>query len=175
MKIRYWLIGLMALITIQGGCSKQTEPTAENPEAQPQAAAPDDGGTELNPGIWLTDFDAAKAKAAEEGKDLLVDFSGSDWCYWCKRLDGEVFSKPGFVDEVDKDFVLVKIDFPQDKSRQSRQLQAQNDRLIRIYRIEGFPTVILMRADGTPYAETGYQNGGADAYLRHLNELRQER
>ncbi|NLW83595.1 MAG: thioredoxin family protein [Phycisphaerae bacterium] len=175
MHIRYWLISFLSLVLAVAGCSKNTEPATANPNAEPQAVAPADGRAQRNSEMWRTDFEAAKAKAAEEGKDLLVNFSGSDWCYWCKRLDGEVFSRPGFVDEVGKDFVLVNIDLPDDKSRQSRQLQAQNDRLIRIYRIEGFPTVILMRADGTPYAETGYQNGGADAYLRHLKELRQER
>ena len=175
MQIRHWLIAIMAVITVMWGCSKKTEPTARDPETQPQTVAPEDGNTEGNPGVWMTDFEAAKAKAVEEGKDLLVDFSGSDWCYWCKRLDGEVFSKPGFVDKVSEDSVLVKIDFPNDKSRQSKQLQAQNDRLSRIYGIQGFPTVILMRPDGTAYAQTGYQEGGADTYVQHLKELRRQR
>ena len=35
---------------------------------------------------------AAVAQAKEQGKDLLVDFTGSDWCAWCIRLDEEVGS-----------------------------------------------------------------------------------
>jgi len=30
--------------------------------------------------LWYDDFDAAAAAAKDQGKDLLVDFTGSDWC-----------------------------------------------------------------------------------------------
>jgi uncharacterized protein YyaL (SSP411 family) len=123
----------------------------------------------------MTDFEAAKVRAVEEGKDLLVDFTGSDWCYWCKKLDGEVFSKPGFIDEAGRDFVFVKIDFPSNPAAQPRPVRMQNQRLSQMYGVEGYPTVILMRADGRPYARTGYLEGGADAYLAHLKELRGQR
>jgi len=43
---------------------------------------------------WLTDLDAAKKQAAAEKKDILIDFTGSDWCGWCIKLDKEVFSTP---------------------------------------------------------------------------------
>ncbi len=35
---------------------------------------------------WLTDFASAKQQAANENKKMLLDFTGSDWCYFCKRL-----------------------------------------------------------------------------------------
>ena len=105
-------------------------PSASEATGREAAAA---AVSEAAQGGWLTDFEAAKAQATEEGKDLLVDFSGSDWCYWCKKLDGEVFSKPGFMDTASSDFVFVKIDFPRDKSRQSADLQAQNLRLSQTY------------------------------------------
>ena len=41
---------------------------------------------------WLTDFDQAKQQAAASGKYILINFTGSDWCGWGKRLDQEVFS-----------------------------------------------------------------------------------
>jgi len=47
---------------------------------------------------WLEDFAAAKAQAAKEGKDLFIDFTGSDWCGWCIRLDKEVLLTPEFKD-----------------------------------------------------------------------------
>ena len=46
---------------------------------------------EASPPHWYADFDKATAAAEKEGKDLLVDFTGSDWCGWCIRLDEEVF------------------------------------------------------------------------------------
>ena len=49
-----------------------------------------------NSANWLTDFSEAKAKAKEEGKPILIDFTGSNWCGWCIKLKKEVFSKPAF-------------------------------------------------------------------------------
>ena len=64
---------------------------------------------------WLTDFEAAKAKAKAENKPMLLDFTGSDWCGWCVKLDKEVFSKAAFKDYADAELVLVEIDFPRNK------------------------------------------------------------
>ncbi|MDT8391733.1 MAG: thioredoxin family protein [Lentisphaeria bacterium] len=36
---------------------------------------------------WMTDYDAALKKAKAENKVVILDFSGSDWCVWCVRLD----------------------------------------------------------------------------------------
>ena len=164
---------LIAVLTL-GGCSDNTEPAQNDTQAQNDALAQDDTDDTAE-SVWMTDFEAAKAKADQEGKDLLMDFSGSDWCYWCQRLDEEVFSRQGFIDEAGRDFVFVKIDFPSDKSGQSQALQQQNDRLARNYGIQGYPTIILARPDGTEYARTVYREGGPDAYLDHLQQLRQER
>ena len=64
------------------------------------------GGAWAAGDAWMTDFDAARKVAAEQKKDLLVDFSGSDWCGWCKKLDAEVFSQPAFLDAASKKSVL---------------------------------------------------------------------
>jgi protein disulfide-isomerase len=66
---------------------------------------------------WLTDFDAAKATAKAEGKPVLLDFTGSDWCVWCIRLDKEVFTREAFVAYADASLVLVELDFPQRKEQ----------------------------------------------------------
>jgi uncharacterized protein YyaL (SSP411 family) len=118
---------------------------------------------------WMTDFEAAKKKAAEEKKNLLVDFTGSDWCHWCKVIDKEIFSKPEFKGA--ENFVLVELDYPRDKSKQSEELQKQNEMLAEKYMIKGYPTIYLMTAEGKPFASTGYRQGGPEAYNKHLFEL----
>lgn len=177
MMIRNMMMFTAVMGIVFAGCSRKNEPARSGTDAETESGGYSGSATASadSQGLWLTDFEAAKVKAAAEGKDLLVDFTGSDWCYWCKKLDGEVFTKPGFVDEASKYFVFVKIDFPRDTSRQTRTLRAQNQRLERLYRVEGYPAVILMHPDGRPYAETGYREGGPDAYLAHLKELRQRR
>ena len=66
---------------------------------------------------WTSDFEAAKKQAAEQKKDLLIDFTGSDWCGWCIKLNDEVFQKDAFKAGVKDKFVPVEIDFPQDEKK----------------------------------------------------------
>ncbi len=124
---------------------------------------------------WADNFEKAKAQAAKERKDLLVDFTGSDWCGWCIRLGDEVFKKDVFKTEAPKSFVLVALDFPRDKSLVSAETAKQNAELKVKYPIRGYPTIFLMDAKGRPYAKTGYQSGGPEKYLAHLAELRAKR
>ncbi len=124
---------------------------------------------------WTMDFSAAKATAADEGKDLLLEFTGSDWCPPCQRLNAEVFSQDAFLEAAPEHFVLVKLDFPNDRSGLTEEIQEQNDMLAGKYGVQGFPTIILSDEKGRPYARTGYQAGGAEAYLEHLESLRENR
>ena len=123
---------------------------------------------------WTEDFAKAQKTAAAEGKDLLIVFTGSDWCGWCIRLQKEVFTKDAFKDDAPKHFVLVELDFPQQKE-QADELKKQNAELQEKFGIEGFPTIVLADAKGRPYAKTGYQEGGPEKYVKHLAELRKVR
>lgn len=123
---------------------------------------------------WETDFAKAKAAAAKDSRDLLMDFTGSDWCGWCIKLHEEVFDKDAFKQDAPKHFVLVELDFPQSKELPA-ELKKQNDRLQAEYKIEGFPSIVLADAEGRPYATTGYEPGGPVKYLAHLAELRKKR
>lgn len=127
---------------------------------------------------WETDFDKARKLAAESGKDLLVNFSGSDWCGWCIRLDKEVFSHQEFVDGASKDYVLVVLDFPRQQENIDKIPEAERERnkeLQQKFAIRGFPTVLLATADGEVYARTGYRPNGPEAYLKELAGFREAR
>lgn len=124
---------------------------------------------------WTSDFDAAKAEAAKDNKSLLMDFTGSDWCGWCIKLNEEVFQKDAFKEGVKDKFVLVELDFPQDTSKLSEETQKQNAELQEKYGIQGFPTIVLADAEGRPFATTGYQEGGAESYVEHLDKLLENR
>lgn len=123
---------------------------------------------------WLTSFKEAKEQAAKRKVPILVDFSGSDWCGWCVKLDQEVFSKPEFVDYASKNLVLLMVDFPRRKP-QSEELKKQNETLSNQFGIQGFPTVLLLNSDGNVLAQTGYRAGGAEAYVKHLQDLLQKK
>ena len=107
---------------------------------------------ESESGSWMIDFEAAKKKAADEKKDLLMDFTGSDWCGWCIRLKKEVFDQDAFKQKVGDHFILVELDYPRDKSKLAPETIAQNEMLGEKYAIEGYPTIILADSAGRPSA-----------------------
>jgi thioredoxin-related protein len=121
---------------------------------------------------WTHDFAAAKKQAADEKKDLLLDFTGSDWCPPCKALTANILSKEEFRTLTKDTLVLVELDFPKDKSKVSEETQKQNQELQGQYGIKGYPTILLCDAEGKPFAKTGYQEGGPKEYVAHLDELR---
>lgn len=120
---------------------------------------------------WSDDFEASAKIAAEENKDMLVNFTGSDWCGWCIRLAKEVFSHDEFKTGVKDGYVLVELDYPQDKSILSEETIKQNQELQGKYSVQGFPTILLLDGEGRPFAQTGYQEGGPVKYVAHLKEL----
>jgi thioredoxin-related protein len=126
--------------------------------------------------VWLDSYEKAKLQATQQGKDMLVLFTGSDWCIWCKRLESEVSNQDGFGDKVSSDFVLVRLDFPKNKEL-AAPVKAQNDKLRTEFKAKhgfrGYPTVYLTDAQGVPYAKTGYQAGGPEKYLEHLAFLKE--
>ena len=120
---------------------------------------------------WMTDFEKAKAKAKADNKHILIDFSGSDWCGWCIKLDKEVFSQQAFKDYAEDNLVLVLADFPRDKSKLSEEVQKQNDKLAKEFAVRGFPTVFILSPEGETVAKTGYQDGGPEKYVEHIKNL----
>lgn len=125
---------------------------------------------------WTVDFEAAKTTAASEKKDLFLEFTGSDWCPPCKKMKADVFDKEAFKTGAPPHFVLVKLDFPQDKSKQTKEEIAQNRSLQKQYQITGFPTVIFADAQGRPYARTvGFAGVTAEVYVQQMIEFRKVR
>lgn len=96
---------------------------------------------------WSENFAEAQAKATAENKHVLLDFTGSDWCGWCIKLDKEVFAKPEFKAFGAKNLILVELDFPEGKPLDPK-VKAQNDELGRKYKVNGYPTLVLLNAAG---------------------------
>jgi len=121
---------------------------------------------------WLTSVPEAQALAKKENKLVLMDFTGSDWCSWCKKLDAEVFTKPEFIDYAKKNLVLVQVDFPRGKS-QSQDLQQANQALQSKYKVNGFPTLVVIKPDGSiVWQQVGYLEGGPPAVIAELDKAK---
>lgn len=121
---------------------------------------------------WYADFDEAAKVAKATGKDLLIDFTGSDWCHWCIKLEKEVFDQKAFADGVKDKWILVALDFPRAQALKDKiPNQKRNEALQKQWFVQGFPTVFLTTADGEVYGRTGYKAGGPEGYVEHLVEM----
>lgn len=116
---------------------------------------------------WNNNLEKAVEQAKKENKTVLVNFTGSDWCIWCKRLSAEVFQQKEFEEYANKNLVLVMLDFPKD-IEQTEETKSYNNVLAQKYGIQGFPTILLINSQGKLVAQTGYQAGGATKYVEHL-------
>ena len=117
--------------------------------------------------MWETDFEKAAASAKASHRYMLLDFSGSDWCGWCIKLEDEVFSKKDFKNYAKESLVCVLLDFPRRKSLK-KALSEQNRALATKYQVRGYPSVVILSPDGDVVARTGYKAGGPEEYVKHL-------
>jgi protein disulfide-isomerase len=115
---------------------------------------------------WQTDYGKALQMAKSQNKQVLLDFTGSDWCGPCIELRKQVFSRPEFRAYADKNLILVEVDYPQRK-KQSAELKKQNEKLSQQYGIDekGFPTVVLLDPAGKKVREFTGNEGETTASL----------
>jgi len=121
---------------------------------------------------WLNDYKKAQEEAKASNKFLLLDFTGSDWCGWCKKFDKEILSQSQFQDYARENLVLVELDFPRAKP-QSPELRRQNQELANQYQVQGFPTIVVLNGDGQKlWQYDGYFSDGPAAFIAQLEKLR---
>src|SRR6476660_8890674 len=100
--------------------------------------------------LWLSNIDQAKKEATESHKNILVNFSWSDWCGPCIRLHKEIFESEAFTNYANDHLVLLNADFPRLKKNQlPKEQQGKNDQLADQYNKDGkFPLTLLITPDG---------------------------
>jgi protein disulfide-isomerase len=124
--------------------------------------------------IWLTDLPKAQAQAKAENKIVLLDFTGSDWCGWCIKFKKETLDTAEFQAYAATNVVLVELDYPQ-KKVQSDDLKKTNTALKAQYKIEGFPTLIVLDKDGQEIGrQVGYDKGGPQAFIAKIEAFKKK-
>jgi protein disulfide-isomerase len=119
---------------------------------------------------WLTDLPLAQAQAKAEGKFVLINFTGSDWCGWCMKLRKEVFLKSEFNDYARTNLILVEVDFPKRKP-QPAPLQQANQKLAEVFEVQGYPTLIVLDSQGGKLGRVSYGSGGVKWFLAELAKV----
>ncbi|MCR5183643.1 MAG: thioredoxin family protein [Opitutales bacterium] len=161
---------LFAAAFLTSACEEKTNgvPATTEEVAVPAAVETPAPAETMHSTLWLTDFNTARSRAAEEGKDLFVFFTGSDWCGYCVELDKNILEKPGFLEKVSEKFVPVVIDFPKAKEKITKEQAERNEALATKYNIHGFPTILLMDSAGIVFGQMGYDKCTPEQYLENL-------
>lgn len=166
MKIGYTLV--LVLLAVVLSC--KPVPQAE-PEPVPASQINvDELLADYKGGEWITNHEAALKFSKDLSRPILINFTGSDWCSWCIKLNKEVFTQEEFTAYAKENLILLKLDFPR-RIAQSAEEKAQNMKLQEQYKISGYPTIIMTDATGKEIGRTGYQPGGAGAYVKHLQAI----
>lgn len=149
-----------------------TTPAATKPVPKPAAPAnpafPADYEAE-NDG-WLVDIDEAYNLSKKTGKPIMANFTGSDWCGWCKRLTKSVFSQEDFKSWADDNVVLLELDFPKRKQLPD-VVRAQNQNLQRAFQVRGYPTVWLFDLNKNDSGQFDIAALGKSGYKKTVGEF----
>ncbi|MFT6707403.1 MAG: thioredoxin-related protein [Flavobacteriales bacterium] len=95
---------------------------------------------------WLVSIDEAYTLSKETGKPIMANFTGSDWCGWCKKLTASVFSKKDFKTWADENVILLELDFPK-RTQLPDDIKEQNAALQQAFQVRGYPTVWVFHLD----------------------------
>ena len=127
---------------------------------------------------WNTDMNKSIQISQQTGKPLMLFFTGSDWCGWCKKLVKEVYKTPEFNKWAKKNVVLVEIDFPR-RTKLAEELTKQNRELQQMFGVRGYPTIWFISpkkgSDGkvnlNKLGSTGYVAGGPTKWIEAANQF----
>ncbi|MBC7884658.1 MAG: thioredoxin family protein [Saprospiraceae bacterium] len=137
-----------------------------NVPAQPTPVAVSDISYAAENAGWLVNLDEAYTKSKATGKPIMANFTGSDWCGWCKRLTANVFAHEAFKTWAEKNVILLELDFPKRKAM-PENIKGQNASLQQAFQVTGYPTVWIFNleknATSNQYSiealgKTGYAN-----------------
>lgn len=121
---------------------------------------------------WVNNFETAKKIAKEENKNIIMIFSGSDWCAPCIRLDKNIWQSQEFKEESTNNWVTMKLNFPRKKANQLPADEEKHNReLAEKYNKEGnFPLVVILNPEGKVLGKLGFKNVSPEEYIKLIKE-----
>jgi len=123
---------------------------------------------------WLTNYNSAREIAKKNKANILMYFTGSDWCSPCKALKKDLFETEQFK-EVAKDYILLYVDLPRKKELISADEMIQNKELLSQWNKKGvFPFISLVSSNEQEIASlSGY--GAKSDIEKYMEFLRKNR
>ena len=152
-------VALLALVFLSpaGLCETKTPPPATA------------GATEMEKSLWTEDIEAAFSAAAKSKKPVFVDFTGSDWCYWCILADKNIFSTKQWAQFAPK-MVCLKVDFPKE-GRPDAETMAKRWKLAKEFNVRGYPTFVLVTPERKEIARFSAGRKSADEFIDEIKKV----
>ncbi|MDC7227851.1 MAG: thioredoxin family protein [Spirochaetales bacterium] len=186
-KIVLLMIVILILTGLATACARGTADSEQpetldvkssGPESEKmvtESAEQTDSALEVDypPEGWVTDIREAYSLAQAGDKQILVNFTGSDWCVWCRKLSSQVFTTPEFRSYAEDNLVLLFLDFPNGISLPDEQVM-HNQIIAQLLGVQGYPSIWLLDSDLSPLLATGFREGGPESYIAHLENDRPE-
>lgn len=122
---------------------------------------------------WEVSWESASQKAKEKNLNIVLVFSGSDWCAPCIKLDREILGTAEFQSLSKDSFVMLKADFPRkSKNALEKNQQIQNNLLAERYNQNGyFPSVVVLNSEGKFLGRLGYEKTTPELYFKQLQDF----
>lgn len=122
---------------------------------------------------WNYNFEEAKKLASEQDKNIILVFSGSDWCAPCIKLDKNIWQSDAFKKEAGDNWIIVKADFPRKKANTLPKEQTEHNRkLAEKFNLEGsFPLVVVLDKTGKVLGKMGFKNVSPEEYIKMIHAL----
>lgn len=122
---------------------------------------------------WNYNFDDAKKQASEQDKNIIIVFSGSDWCAPCIKLDKTIWQSQAFKNEAENSWIVVRADFPRKKANAlSKEQTDHNRKLAEKFNGEGsFPLVVILDKNGKVLGKMGFKNVSPEEYIKMIHAI----
>jgi TolA-binding protein len=106
---------------------------------------------------WTHTLSAGLAQASLENKLIIVDLV-ADWCGWCRQMETQTWANPKII-QLTQQYVFLRLNGEKEKD---------GIELVEKFQVDGYPTVMLLNADGTEFERfEGFMS--ADQFLTRLN------
>lgn len=129
--------------------------------------------TDINTGpTWFENIDAAKQHAADNQKNILMVFAGSDWCKPCIKFKKDILQDSAFENWAREKLVILYLDFPaRKKNKLPKDQKAHNEKLAEQFNKSGaFPSIYLLDHNEKVIAQPIYKGQTAEVFIKQIKD-----
>jgi thioredoxin-related protein len=130
--IRWGLLVVLLTTTATWGTTTWARSIFSRKPAQTAAAPKTSQPAE--PIQWVNDLKIAHRTSVATGRPMLVIFSGPK-CFYCRKLENEVFTQPTVARYINKSFIPVHLDL------------AKNRQAAEVLEVTSLPTTVILSSD----------------------------